>query len=219
VKQKIYKRSSNYYSYIGAKSVLKTLGLKDDRSVEIEAFNADEIQSRQGLSRRDLIAAMLLLGSDFDSGVRLIGPTKARMLLRSLNTLFPPTPPSSAKAPKGEGPGGGEKGGGKRDKGDVGGEDGGGRDALAVVLRWMEGSDDSIEWVADPRETGARKPPHCGQCGQMDCKYKGKRTKECHSGAVTVPCCCGWCVVQRAFRRQQPLAIAKQRVSQHKVRI
>ena len=105
-----------------------------------------------------MIAAMLLLGSDFDSGVRLIGSTKARILLRSLNTLFHPIPPSSAKALKGEGSGGGEKGGG---------EDGGGGDALGVVLRWIDGGDDCIEWVPDPREAGARKPTHCGQCGQV----------------------------------------------------
>ena len=124
-----------------------------------------------------MIAAMLLLGSDFDSGVRLIGSTKARILLRSLNTLFPPNPPSSAKALKGEGSGGGEKGGG---------EDGGGGDALGVVLRWVDGGDDCIEWVPDPREAGARKPTHCGQCGQVcvcvclcvcvNIKYNGKQT-------------------------------------------
>ena len=89
------------------------------------------------------------------------GSSKARLLLRTLNNLFPPPSSSSAEALEGER--------GKRDKANEGGGAGaeGKGDALDVVLRWIEGSDDVIDWVADPRVSGKRKPAHCGQCGQV----------------------------------------------------
>ena len=69
----------------GATSVIRTLVLTSNREAEAEVYSAREIQDRLGLHRGDLVAAMLLLGSDFDSGVPLIGPAKARTLIRQLN--------------------------------------------------------------------------------------------------------------------------------------
>ena len=70
----------------GAVCVIKTLSLKNDRDVELEAYSAADIKARLELSRRDLIAAMLLLGCDFSSGVKLMGPQKSRVLLHSLSS-------------------------------------------------------------------------------------------------------------------------------------
>ncbi len=70
----------------GAVCVIKTLSLKNDRDVELEAYSAADIKARLKLSRRDLIGAMLLLGCDFSSGVKLMGPQKSRVLLHSLSS-------------------------------------------------------------------------------------------------------------------------------------
>ena len=118
----------------GARSVIKTLGLTNERNVELEAYDMGEVEGKLGLTRRDLVAAMLLLGSDFDAGVKLIGPVKTRELLYTLNML-----PSRSQ---------GSDGGG-----DAGGGDAGG-DALGIIQKWIEGRDDGISWVKDPRLMG-----------------------------------------------------------------
>ena len=187
----------------GATSVIRNLVLTSNREAEAEVYSAREIQDRLGLHRGDLVAAMLLLGSDFDSGVPLIGPAKARTLIRQLNVAE-------------TGGGGGARGMGTGSAGTRAASPLGGSWALDAVLKWAEGGeDDGITWVADPRVGGAgqaprRKPTHCGRCGQLSCPYAGKRSKSCPPAQS--PCDCEWCRAARAYQAQKSLAAAKERV-------
>ena len=187
----------------GATCVIRNLVLTSNREAEAEVYSAREIQDRLGLHRGDLVAAMLLLGSDFDSGVPLIGPAKARTLIRQLNAAE-------------TGGGGGARGMGTGGVGTRAATPLCGSRALDAVLKWADGGeDDGIAWVADPRVGAAgqaprRKPTHCGRCGQLSCPYAGKRTKACPPAQS--PCDCQWCRAARAYQAQKSLAAAKERV-------
>lgn len=109
---------------------------------------------------------------------------------------------------------------------------------MEVLQDWMRGGSGGVIWAPDPKDGGARKPTHCGQCGLASCEFRGMRKKACErkpkalAGSVSSPdsdsqaedgsvgadvgvgvCECSWCVSMAAFTKQAFLRRAQTRIA------
>lgn len=84
---------------------------------------------------------MLLLGSDFDAGVRLIGPAKARALIRSLKSLLSYEKQFLLPSERG----GSTAGNADKAARSAGEERSSG--VLDIIETWIDGKEDGLEWV------------------------------------------------------------------------
>lgn len=103
---------------------------------------------------------MLLLGSDFDAGVRLIGPAKARALIRSLQSLLPSEPGGSTA--------------GNADKAARRAGEERSSDVLNMIETWIEGKEDGLDWVRELK------------CAASSARAEGVPQQHC----TALPQCC-----------------------------